>query len=71
MREKNGEMIKNCALFRDCISKMNNSQVDNAKYIEVVITRCNVIEYSNKYWKTWGTSWQYYRDEPNSKKLHW
>ena len=32
-----GVLFKNCALFTDCISEMNNTQIDNAKYIDVVM----------------------------------
>ena len=30
-------IIKNCAPFTDCISKISNTQVDNAKNIDVVM----------------------------------
>ena len=30
-------IFKNCAPFTDCISKINNIQVDNAKDIDIVI----------------------------------
>ena len=41
----------------------NNTQIDNAKYIDVVMP--NLIEYSDNYWETNGRLWQYYRDDPN------
>ena len=44
---------------------MNNTKIDNAKDIDVVIPMYNLIEYSDKYSKTSGSLWQYYRDEPN------
>ena len=32
--ERNKRVIfKNCAAFTDCISEVNNTQIDNAKYI--------------------------------------
>ena len=31
-----GVLFKNCAPFTDCISKVNNIQIDNAKYIDVM-----------------------------------
>ena len=40
-------IFKNCAPFTDRISKINNTQVDNAKYIEVVMPVYNLIKYSN------------------------
>ena len=57
-------IIKNCASFTDCISKINNAQADNSKDIVMVLPVYNLIEYSNHYSKTWGSLCQYYRDEP-------
>ena len=57
-------VFKNCAPFTDCISEINNTQIDKAKDIEVVMTMCNLIEYSDNYSKTAGSLWQYHRDEP-------
>ena len=37
--------------------------MDNAKDIDVVMLLYNLIEYINNYWKTWGSLWQYYRNE--------
>ena len=56
-------IIKNCAPFTDCISEINNTQIDNAKEIDVVMTMYDFIEYSDSYSKTCGSLWQYYRDE--------
>ena len=30
-------IIKNCAPFMDCISEINNTQIDNAKQIDIVM----------------------------------
>ena len=57
--------FKNCALFINCISEINNTQVDNAKDIDIVMPMYNLIEYSDNYVKTSESLWQYYRDEPN------
>ena len=40
-------IFKNCAPFTDCISKMNNTHVDNAKYFNIVMPVYNLIESSN------------------------
>ena len=45
-------IFKNCAPFNNCISKLNNTQIDNTEYIDVVIPMYNLIEYSNNYSKT-------------------
>ena len=41
----NKVIMKNCAPFSNCISKINNTQVDNAKDIDIVVMRMyNLIE---------------------------
>ena len=40
-------IFKNCAPFTECISEINNTQADNAKYIDIVIPMYNLIEYSD------------------------
>ena len=57
-------VFKNCAPFTNCISEINNTQIDNANDIDVVMPMYNLIEYSNNYSKTSGSLWQYYRYEP-------
>ena len=57
-------IFKNCAPFTDCISEINNTQVDNAKYIDIVVPMYNLIEYSDNYSKTSGRLWQYCKDIP-------
>ena len=59
-----GVIFKNCAPFINCINKINNTQIDNAKDIDIVMPMYNLIEYSDNYAKTTGSSWQYFRDEP-------
>ena len=53
-----GVAFKNCAPF-------TNTQIDNAKGIDIVMPMYNLIEYSDNYAKTSASLWQYYRDEPN------
>ena len=57
-------LFKNCAPFTDCISKINNTQVDNAKDIDIVMPMYNLIEYSDNYSKTSGSLWQYCKEIP-------
>ena len=49
----NGTMIKiifkNCAPFTKYISRINNTQVDDAQYIDVVMSMYNLIRYSDNY----------------------
>ena len=64
-----GVAFKNCPPFTNCISEINNTQVDNAKDIDIVTTMYNLIEYSDNYSKTSGGLWQFYRNEPNDNYL--
>ena len=57
-------IFKNCALFTNCISEINNTQIDNAKDIDIVMPMYNLIEYSDNYSKTSGSLWQYCKDIP-------
>ena len=57
-------IFKNCAPFTNCINEISNTQVDNAKDIDIVIPRYNLIEYSDNYAKTTGNLWQYCKDIP-------
>ena len=61
-----GAASKNCAPFTNCISEINNTQVDNAKDIDIVMPMYNLIEYSDNNAKTSGSLWQYFRDEPDN-----
>ena len=52
--------------FTSCISRINNTQLNDASYIYVVMPMYNLIAYSDKYLKTSGILWQFYRDVPAS-----
>ena len=64
VRDK-GVAFKNCAPFINCVSDINNTQIDNCKDIDIVMPLYNLLEYRNNYAKISGRLWQYYRDEPN------
>ena len=55
-------MFKNYSLFTNCISKINNNQIDNAEYIDIVMPMYNLIEYSDNYSKTSRSLWQYCKE---------
>ena len=57
-------IFKNCAPFTDCITEINNTQVEDAKKIHIAMPMYNLIEYSDAYSNTSGSLWQCYRDEP-------
>ena len=50
-----GVSFKNCAPFINCITEINNTQIDNAKDIDIVMPIYNLIEYSDNYAKTSGS----------------
>ena len=49
-------------LFTNYISEINNTQVGNAKDIDLVMPMFNLIEYCDNYSKASGTLWQYFKD---------
>ena len=57
-------IFKNRAPFTNCISEINNTQIDNAKDIDIVMPMYNLIEYSDNYAKTTGSLRQYCKDIP-------
>ena len=48
-------IFKNCVPCTNCISETNNTQVNNAKDIDIVIPMYNLIECSDNYSKTSGS----------------
>ena len=55
-------IFKNCAPFTNCMSEINNTEVDNAKNIDIVTPMYKLIEYSSNYLKTSGGFWQCCKD---------
>ena len=55
-----GVIFKHCALFANCISEINNTQINNAKDLDGVM-----LKYGDNYSKAPRRLWQQYRDEPN------
>ena len=60
-----GVTFKNCAPFTKCISRINNTDIDNAHDIDIAMPMYNLIEYSDNYSTTSGSLSQYYKDDPN------
>ena len=53
---RNKEVVfKNCAPFTDCISEINNAQVDNAKETDAVTNMYNLKECNENYSQTSGS----------------
>ena len=53
-----GVTFKNCAPFTESISRINNTDIDNARDIDIVMPMYNLIEYTDNYSKTSGSLWQ-------------
>ena len=63
-KRKKSAAFKNNAPFINCISKINDVQIDNAEVLDVVMLIYNLLEYSKNYRKTTGNLGNCYRDEP-------
>ena len=60
-----GVTFKNWAPFTKCINRINNTEIDNAKDIDIGMPMYNLIEYSDNYSKPSGSLWQYYENDPD------
>ena len=58
-------VFKNCDPIINCKSEINNTEIDDAKDIDIVLPMYNLIESSDNYSKTSGSLWQYYKNKPN------
>ena len=56
--------FKNCAPFTNCVSEINNANVDDAKNIDIAMPMYNLIIYSDNYSGTSGSLWKYCKDIP-------
>ena len=59
------QIFKNNAPFRSCITKINNTFIDNSEDLDIVMPMYNLLEYSDNFSITSGTVWNYYRDNVN------
>ena len=57
-------IFKNCVPFTNFINKINNTQIGNAEYIDIVMLMYNLIEYSDNYSKTSASLWQFCKEIP-------
>ena len=57
--------FKNNVLYRSCISKINNTFVENAEDLDIVMRMYNLLEHSNNYSMTSGNLRNYYREKVN------
>ena len=50
-------VFTSCALFTNCISEINNTQIDGAKETDVIMPMYSLTKYGNNYSKTSGSLW--------------
>ena len=55
--------FNNCAAFKHCRTEINDTLVDFADSINIAMPMYNLIEYSDNYSDTSGSSWGFKRDE--------
>ena len=53
-----GVILKTCAPFTKSISRINDTEIDNAQDIDIVMWMFNLIEHSDNYSKISGSLWQ-------------
>ena len=56
--------LRNNASFINCIWKINNTLINSAEGLDIVMPVYNLIEYGKNSSKTLGILWNYCRDEP-------
>ena len=54
--------FKNCAPFTKCITKIDETTIDVAANLDLVMPMYNLIEYSSNYSETMGSLWFYSKD---------
>ena len=54
--------LKNNAPRFSCTSKINDTLVENAEDLDVIVPMYNLLQYSKGYKKETGSLWNYYKD---------
>ena len=52
-------VFKNCAPFEDCRTEINDTFVDYANFINITIPMYNLMEYSDNYFDSSGSLWDF------------
>ena len=69
--ERDKTLTLKIVIFTNCISRINNRDIDIARDIDILMPMYNLIEYSDNYFKTFGSLWHYYKDDPNDNSTEW
>ena len=64
-RNKKLTFKSNAPSFRSSISKLNNTFIDYAEDLNIVMSMFNLLEYNNNYSMISRSLWNYYRDKVN------
>ena len=64
----NAAISKSCAPFISCKSGINNTEIDNAKDIDILMPMYNLIEYCNNYVKISGKVNETFKNKANEQK---
>ena len=56
-------ILKYNAPFVSCLTRINGELIEDADDLDIVMSMCNLLEYSKNYRKTIGSLYNYYRDE--------
>ena len=62
--------LKNYAPFTKCNLEINDEHVNTAENLDIVMSMCNLIEYSDNYQDSSATLYQYKRDEPPDNNVN-
>ena len=66
-QKKRQQIIDDLKGFEGTINMLiNNTLIENAEDLDIVMPMYNLVEYGKNYLKTSGSLWNYYRDELNS-----
>ena len=58
--------FENNAPFKSCLTKINNTFIDNSEDLDIVMPIYNVLGYCDNYSMRSGSVWNCYRDEVNN-----
>ena len=60
--------LKNNAPFFSCVTRINNTLIDDCQDLDIVMPMYNLLFYSKSYQNTSGSLSNYYKDEPSTGK---
>ena len=61
--ERSHLVFKNCGPFRNCVTKINNTLIEDVESLDVIMPMNNMLEYSQNYAYSSGSDYEFVRDE--------